>query len=198
MSQNRAQNDAMMKAMRNAHKQLNGAVLSVASPVGPDGEVQTLIQSNDGKETITIATMAREITIEECEWLMALCEHGVHLLALTEHMGGAYRAMRDRALLAENSLAKLADAKTGKPKDFAAECAMKCNAEAFQRFLGVAENTEDAPKQAADLVRQRLGIASRIELNKDQKLAADWRALVKDFEHWEKQQAAHFGQKDVA
>lgn len=75
----------------------------------------------------------------------------------------------------------------GKPaKDYAAECAMKCQDRAFIRWLiELHALPEDATATAIETrVRSLLGIASRKDLNADLTAANRWRAMVKDFEDW--------------
>lgn len=66
-----------------------------------------------------------------------------------------------------------------RPKDFAAEAAMKCQNEAFQKFLGAADAGE-----ADRLAKHRAGYASKRDLNTDVNAANRWRALVHEFDMW--------------
>ncbi len=54
-----------------------------------------------------------------------------------------------------------------------------CNEGGFQRFIG-AHN----PDEAADLLRQRCGVESRIHLDHDEDAAREFRSLVTEYENW--------------
>ena len=73
-----------------------------------------------------------------------------------------------------------------KPKDYAAECAMKCAEPGFMRFLSERHGL-DAPltgERAAQKVRSLLRINSRKELNEGGQAAAGWNALRTEFDAW--------------
>ena len=79
-------------------------------------------------------------------------------------------------------------ARTGepRPKDHAAECAMKCNDQLFRRFLtekkGVADVTDG--ERIAVSVRQLLRVDKRSELNHDAGARNRWLDLRAEFEAW--------------
>ena len=75
------------------------------------------------------------------------------------------------------------------PPDYAAECAMKCEAPVFKKFLEECHGLERplTDERVAVRVRSILDIKSRRELNEDPAAARRWRALVKDFDLWRKQ-----------
>ncbi len=73
-----------------------------------------------------------------------------------------------------------------KPKDFAAECSMKCAEPAFKKYLAERHGLE-APltnDRAATRVRSVLAISSRKELNDDPAAAERWKRLRSDFDLW--------------
>lgn len=76
----------------------------------------------------------------------------------------------------------------GDTKDYAAECAMKCDDRAFLVYLAERHDLQNATdrERIATRVRSILAIASRAELNTDREAAARWRGLVADFEAWRK------------
>lgn len=78
--------------------------------------------------------------------------------------------------------------KQNKPKDFAAEAAMKCDDAAFKVFLEEKHGLERplTADRAAQKLRTILGITSRSELNKDDAAADRWRSLRASFEAWRK------------
>lgn len=77
-------------------------------------------------------------------------------------------------------------ARDARPKDHAAEAAMKCADPLFQKFLGERARAEPCqdPDRAAVLLRQVLDIKSRSEINTDTFTARRWRDLRAEFEAW--------------
>jgi hypothetical protein len=75
--------------------------------------------------------------------------------------------------------------KLPKPKDYAAECGMKCDEAMFQKWLFEVHGLDDPDAvKAATKVRFMLQIDSRAALNTDPDAAARWRKMIGDFEHW--------------
>jgi len=72
------------------------------------------------------------------------------------------------------------------PKDFAAECAMKCGEPAFRAFLEARHRMERplTDERVAQKVRGLLGVTSRAELNDGGQAAERWKALRGEFEAW--------------
>ncbi|MBB3567255.1 hypothetical protein [Rhizobium sp. BK491] len=75
-----------------------------------------------------------------------------------------------------------------KPKDYAAECAMKCNDRQFRRFLMDRHNVPDVAdaERIAVSVRNILRIKSRGELNTDPAAAQRWIEFRGSFEAWKR------------
>ncbi|MGG7580995.1 hypothetical protein [Rhizobium sp. Nf11,1] len=73
-----------------------------------------------------------------------------------------------------------------KPKDYAAECAMKCNDRLFRRWLTECHNVPDVddPERIVVSVRSILRIKSRGELNTDPAAQARWLDFRASFEAW--------------
>lgn len=72
------------------------------------------------------------------------------------------------------------------PKNFAAECAMKCQEPAFKVFLEE-QHGLDRPltdERVAQKVRSILGVTSRKELNDGGKASEAWKALRASFAAW--------------
>ncbi|MBN9243953.1 MAG: hypothetical protein J0I98_14270 [Mesorhizobium sp.] len=72
------------------------------------------------------------------------------------------------------------------PKNFAAECAMKCDEPSFRVFLEERHGL-DRPltdERVAQKVRTLLGVTSRAELNDGGQAAERWKALRRDFDAW--------------
>lgn len=77
--------------------------------------------------------------------------------------------------------------KQQKPKDYAAECAMKCGEPAFQRFLAEMHGLDRQNKDsAASRVRSILMIESRTEINTNPAAAEGWIKLRDQFNDWMK------------
>lgn len=74
------------------------------------------------------------------------------------------------------------------PKDYAAECAMKCEDPAFRAFLEAQHGLERplTVERVAQKVRGLLGVNSRAELNDGGHAAERWKALRGDFETWKR------------
>lgn len=96
---------------------------------------------------------------------------------------GRYDALADRYRAALREIDRL----TPKPKDFAAECAMKCEDPLFRQFLA-AEHDIDATdrERIATRLRTVLQITSRAELNTDEAARKRWLALRDRFDRWRK------------
>ena len=77
-------------------------------------------------------------------------------------------------------------AQTRDPKDFAAECAMRCGTPAFKAFLEQRHGLERplTDERVAQKVRGLLGVQSRRELNDGGKAGAAWRQLRGEFDAW--------------
>lgn len=73
-----------------------------------------------------------------------------------------------------------------KPKDYAAECAMKCTEPAFKKYMQERHGL-DRPltdHRVVTKLRSILNIRSRAELNNDPAAAARWQNLRADFDAW--------------
>lgn len=108
---------------------------------------------------------------------------------LMSHAPTYMRAMDFLLQLAFDEIVRLrrsSGQRAEKPKDFAAECSMKCAEPAFKKYLEerrglAAPLTND---RAATRVRSILAISSRKELNEDTAAAERWKQLRADFDLW--------------
>ncbi|MET3602199.1 hypothetical protein [Martelella mangrovi] len=105
------------------------------------------------------------------------------LIAMLERTGKHLQAA-----WAENErLRKEIERAGGAPaKNYAAECAMKCEEPAFQRFMAERHDLKlptDKDKTATR-VKFVLALNSRKELNENAPAAARWRRIVQDFDEW--------------
>lgn len=94
----------------------------------------------------------------------------------------------DRAIAAMKPPAPGAEPPTREPKDFAAECSMKCAKPVFRVFLEERHGLERplTDERVAQKVRGLLGVTSRAELNHGDQAAERWKALRGDFEAWKR------------
>ncbi|WP_200949905.1 MULTISPECIES: hypothetical protein [unclassified Ensifer] len=101
-----------------------------------------------------------------------------YLRALVFLLQHAFREIRD--------LRRQLEQRQEKPKDFAAECAMKCAEPAFKKFLGERHGLQSplTNDRAATRVRSILAISSRRQLNEDATAAERWKNLRSDFDAW--------------
>ncbi len=81
--------------------------------------------------------------------------------------------------------AELAGRKPPAPKDYAAECAMKCNDRLFRIYLSECHGVDATDSERINTrVRSILAIRSRAELNTDPAAKARWRDLKAAFDAW--------------
>jgi hypothetical protein len=78
------------------------------------------------------------------------------------------------------------EAASSDPKNYAAECAMKCGEPVFRVFLEQRHGLERplTDERVAQKVRQMLGVTSRREINDTERAAAAWRQLRGEFDAW--------------
>jgi len=92
----------------------------------------------------------------------------------------------DRLKPREDRSPRHGDPAPAEPKNFAAECAMKCGEPAFRVFLeerhGLQRPLTD--ERVAQKVRSMLGVTSRKELNNGGQAAERWKALRADYDAW--------------
>lgn len=132
---------------------------------GPMGELLPVLRFDPGASDDEIAIVTD------------LPEHLTLLLGLV-----------DRAIAAMKPPARHDGQPSSRPKDFAAECAMKCAEPVFRVFLedrhGLGRPLTD--ERVAQKVRGLLGVVSRAELNNGDQAAERWKALRGDFETWKR------------
>ena len=140
-----------------------------------DGVEMRLVfaDSADGEFRLA-ATLAPDLPYAVQTFLIAAADNQAFLLDLLGRCARAYRELAGRQ-------------QQSKQKDFAAECAMKCqNDQAFRRFLIERHDLPDAGDTERIKVRVRgiLAIQSMKELNDDAAAADRWKALRADFDIW--------------
>lgn len=92
----------------------------------------------------------------------------------------------DRAIARLKPPEQRPDKQGREPKDYAAECAMKCAEPAFRAFLEECHGLERplTDQRVAQRVRSLLGVTSRAELNDKGQAAERWKALRGEFDAW--------------
>ncbi|WP_026616412.1 hypothetical protein [Ensifer aridi] len=145
-----------------------------------DGRLCLTATSNEG--TIVVATIARDAPVGESELALSAPEDLIWLLETYEALAGRYRTLR--AELRRDAPHQ----EQQRPKDYAAECAMKCAEPAFKVFLeechGLTRPLSD--DRVATKVRSILKISSRAELNDDPAAASRWKKLRDHYDAWRK------------
>ncbi|MBB3608617.1 hypothetical protein [Rhizobium sp. BK602] len=122
------------------------------------------------------ATLAPDLPYAVQTFLVGAGDNLAFLLDMLDRCARAYREIASRQ-------------RQNKPKDYAAECAMKCqNDQAFRRFLIECHDMPDAAdtERVKVKVRSLLAIHSMGELNDDPAAAARWDNLRKDFNQWKR------------
>ena len=126
--------------------------------------------------TETVAIVLEEASIFNKEFVLAAPEDLIWLMQRYTDLAERYRRMVDRDRRNQP-----------RPKNFAAECGMKCNEADFLDFLFTCHGVDISDRErVASRIRTMLQITSRADLNTDEAAAARWRRLVGDYENWRK------------
>jgi thiamine kinase-like enzyme len=149
---------------------------SKAWGINADDQGTHLLAGEGGDEVIAIVPTAANL--DDRELVLRAPDD---LRWMTERYG----KLAERLRAAEHALANL-QPRQSEPKNYATECAMKCQEPAFRVFLeerhGLTKPLND--DRVATRVRSILNIGSRSDLNTDRAAAARWRDLVKSFDAW--------------
>ncbi|QRM55115.1 hypothetical protein [Sinorhizobium sp. BG8] len=165
--------------------------LATARKLLPDIRSASDLASPLWSESYDTTAMRAEICVEntvtgEVEPIAALlpdCSHDdrrlmirspEYVAALLVLLNEAFRVIREL------------QPKQAKPKDFAAECAMKCaNDHLFRRYLAERHQLEATDlERIKTRVRSLLAVQSMGELNKDENARKRWQSLRNDFDNW--------------
>ena len=131
---------------------------------------------------VAIATLSADCGYEDREFLLHVHQDIGLLLRLLDEACEVIRRNRNSSPPARQARQQAAPSK---PKDYAAECAMKCNDMRFRAYLREKHDLETTDAERINTrVRSILAIGSRAELNTDPKAAARWQSLKTDFELW--------------
>jgi len=129
----------------------------------------------DGAEMV--AVIEEKASFDNKEFLLSLPADHLWLIERYTELAARFR-----------ELSKKAGAGAPKPKDFARDCAIKCNDRLFLRYLMECHQLIDQSdaERINTRVRFILDIQSRAELNTDPAAAGRWEKLLTDFFRWRK------------
>lgn len=129
---------------------------------------------DEGTETVSI--IVDDASVFNREFALAAPEDLLWLLDRYTNLAERYRRMVDHQ-----------ERSRPKPKNYAAECGMKCTDKDFLEFLFTCHGVDVSDKERiATRIRTMLRITSRNDLNADEAAALRWRQLVADFETWKR------------
>ncbi|RWF66901.1 MAG: hypothetical protein EOS47_04565 [Mesorhizobium sp.] len=167
-----------LKAVRAAYASIAPAQWSRAQD-----ESGPLIEARaDFGEIVVLARFSEQATVDEVAFAAEAPDTVKFLLRLLDD---AIRTIRSLRQPVEGNPAAGPPA-AHDPKNFAAECAMKCQEPAFKVFLEE-QHGLDRPltdERVAQKVRSILGVTSRKELNDGGKASEAWKALRASFAAW--------------
>ena len=102
---------------------------------------------------------------------------------LLKLLGNAYREIKRLKAIQQQDTTP--PGSYGRAKNYAANCAIQCEAPQFKKFLQERHNLGTATKKATEnKVRELCGIASRTQLNTDPEKAEIWLKLNREFNDW--------------
>ncbi|KOF17857.1 hypothetical protein AC244_15915 [Ensifer adhaerens] len=144
--------------------------------ISADAEGTHLLAGNNGQETIAIIPKAANL--DDTELALRAPEDLRWTIEL-------YGKLATRLRAAERELLRLRSHQND-PKNYAAECAMKCKEPAFKKFLEERHGLERplTDERVNTRVRSLLKVSSRSKLNEDAAAAARWRDLRDEFDAW--------------
>lgn len=139
-------------------------------------------------EVVRMLTFDAAATDAERDFIVGAPDTVRFLMHLVERAIEAFAGMRrvQGEREAQGRREERGEPQASDPKNFAAECAMKCQEPAFRVFLEEKHGLERplTDERVNQKVRSILGVQSRKELNNDGQAAERWKALRGDFETW--------------
>ncbi len=145
--------------------------------INADDQGTHLLAGESGDELIAIVPTAANL--DDRELVLRAPDD---LRWMTERYG----KLAERLHAVERELKRLQLPPQNEPKNYATECAMKCQEAGFRVFLeerhGLTKPLND--ERVATRVRSILNIGSRADLNTDRAAANRWRDLVKSYDAW--------------
>lgn len=140
------------------------------------GERGLTLTAAGAEGTEAVAIVLDDASIFNREFALAAPEDLVWLMQRYTDLAERYRRMLDQDRRNQP-----------KPKNFAAECGMKCGEPDFLDFLFTCHGVDVADKErVATRIRTMLQINSRAELNTDEAAGRRWVKLRTDYETWRK------------
>lgn len=144
--------------------------------INADDQGTHLLAGDSGNETIAI--LPASANLDDRELVLRAPDD---LRWMTERYG----KLAERLRAAERELARMRPPQS-EPKNYATECAMKCQEAGFRVFLeerhGLTKPLND--ERVTTRIRSILNVRSRADLNTDRAAAARWRDLVKSYDAW--------------
>ena len=171
---------ARLKAVRASLAQVSPARWSRAQD-----ERGALVEAETGSgERFVLARFEPEASVSEVIFMAEAADNVRFLLRLLDAAFAAVREMK--AGRAFDDARSDSGPAAHDPKNFAAECAIKCGEWQFQKFLEERHGLEPPlnKERAAQKVRGLLGVTTRAELNEDGKAAQAWKTLRASFAAW--------------
>lgn len=148
-------------------------------------ETGALIEARaDFGEIIVLARFGDGATVEEVAFACAAPDTVRFLLKLLDQAFATIRTLKGEGCAPRNEAAREPSAHD--PKNFAAECAMRCQDPRFKIYLEERHGLERplTDERVVQKVRGILGVTSRNELNDGGKASEAWKALRADFATW--------------
>ena len=180
--------------------------------LGADGDgmlVETSMKVAGGVDRVLLCRFGPHATSDEMQFVAEAKRHVGFLLGLVDRAVAAMKAnpsLRCRASLPQGArkggtaddgvsstpsggrggAGEARDGVGGSPPNYAAEAAIKCGEPAFRVFLEERHGMERplTDDKVAARLRSLLGVTSRRDLNSDERAAARWKDIRREFDAW--------------
>ncbi|TPJ75815.1 hypothetical protein FJ422_30830 [Mesorhizobium sp. B2-6-3] len=147
------------------------------------GEAGAFIEARGEMGELFVLARFDAATPDEIAFLCDAPDTVRFLLRLLDEAFGTIRALKGEPARRNAAAGPPA---ASEPKNFAAECAMKCQEPAFKVFLEERHGLERplSDERVAQKVRSILGVTSRKDINEGGRASEAWKALRADFAAW--------------
>ncbi|MER9814278.1 hypothetical protein [Mesorhizobium sp. M0129] len=147
------------------------------------GETAFVEVRGDMGEVFVMANFTSAATVDEIEFVCNAPENVGFLLRLLGNAFDTIRTLKGDPPLRNGAAGEPA---AQSPKNFAAECALKCQEPRFKVFLEERHGLERplTDERVIQKVRSILGVTTRKELNDGGKAGEAWKALRAEFAGW--------------
>ena len=136
-----------------------------------------MLTAADGPDVETVAVIPDTVSFDNREFILNLPGDLLFLLEQYERLVERYRTAIGAPAMQQEE----------KPKDFAAECAMKSSDRLFLAYLRECHGADTSDAERINIrIRSVLNIKSRAELNSDAAARDRWLSLRADFDRWRK------------